>query len=235
MMHEVHVAAWRSTAAGFTAELAPGDGCEDQAAVVAIDMARQLITNIPMEILEDTGLFLGMPSGSAAADLQFQRSRRADAGKFPSPAAFSRTLPSTLNARLALALGLRGPGLVFCAGPASGALAIARASQWIAAGIMQTCIAGVVDDLALLEDSRAPSAFVCLLAAATPGAPGLKLTAQIDSQVGPAAPHGAAASTPAPPSGEIAALTRAMAAAEKLPQTLTVQAAGIGVTLRIMQ
>ncbi len=231
MSRQTHITAWRSTgisdAADGHVQDMPADLTGDRPRALATKLALELLTHIPPEMREATGVFLGMPYGSLAADLAFQRSRRADGGQFASPAAFARTLPSTLAAQVALAGGLCGPGVVVCAGSASGAVAVARASQWICSGAMESCLAGVLH-CGPLDDAAAPAAFFCLLTAAPPGAAGLKLTARVEI---PTAPPSGVITTAAENLAAIAALADMMTAAEKTPQTLTATAQGIAVRL----
>jgi Beta-ketoacyl synthase, N-terminal domain len=133
---EIFIYSW--TARDEPAELRP---LTDQ----AVDMARLLVHDLPDQTRREMGLFIGSTTGSLEDDRIFQRSRRAQAGRYASPAAFRRTLPSTVPAELSIALGICGPLLVFAAGESSGLLAIIRAVQWIKAGRIFLALAGMLD------------------------------------------------------------------------------------------
>lgn len=86
-----------------------------------------------------TGIFMSVPNDSIEADIAFNASRRSDGGKYPSPAAFRETLPSSPAAQLSIALGLGGPMVVFC-GDAHGAQALASARRWLHSGAIQLAV-----------------------------------------------------------------------------------------------
>lgn len=118
---------------------------------------------------ETMGLFIGTRYGSLEDDRIFQASRVADGGRFASPAAFRRTLPSTVPAELTIAFGIRGPLITFADRQTPGMLAIIRAAKWIAGGRMNAAIAGSLDfitpDYADSPDSSSVCrTLLCLLA-----------------------------------------------------------------------
>jgi len=113
----------------------------DQAAALA-DL---LLSDISRQARQTMGLFIGSVTGSLEDDRIFQRSRRTENGRYASPAAFRRTLPSTTPAELSIAFGLHGPLLVFAAGASSGLLAVRRSIAWIQTGRISLALAGMMD------------------------------------------------------------------------------------------
>lgn len=107
------------------------------------------------------GLFIGTRYGSLEDDRLFQASRVADAGKFASPAAFRRTLPSTVSAELTIAFGLRGPLITFADHRTPSLLAIIRAANWIARGRLNAAVAGSLDFLSPHQLGSPDSQSVC--------------------------------------------------------------------------
>ncbi|MGC8540388.1 MAG: beta-ketoacyl synthase N-terminal-like domain-containing protein [Phycisphaerae bacterium] len=110
---------------------------------------------------ETMGLFIGTRYGSLEDDRIFQASRVADGGRFASPAAFRRTLPSTVPAELTIAFGLRGPLITFADRQTPGMLAIIRAAKWIAGGRMNAAIAGSLDFITPAHADSPDSSSVC--------------------------------------------------------------------------
>ena len=108
-------------------------------------LAGVILRNVPAEDKQAMAVFLGTMMGAWEEDRIFQRSRKSGAGKYCSPAAFSRTLPSTVAAELAIEFGMQGPLLVFTAGAASGPLAMIRATRWIQSGNISLALAGALD------------------------------------------------------------------------------------------
>ncbi len=126
---------------------------------------------------ETMGMFIGTRYGSLEDDRIFQASRFADGGKFASPAAFRRTLPSTVPAELTIAFGIRGSMITFADRSTPGMFAIIRAAKWIASGRTNAAIAGSLDFLTPVHanspDSEPDSEPVCrtlLCLLATPDA-----------------------------------------------------------------
>jgi hypothetical protein len=101
------------------------------------------LRGVPVEARLGMGLVLGTTTGCLAADAEFDASRREAGGRYASPAAFSRTLPSTVAAEVSVKLTIGGPALTVCAGAASTAVALRRAASWLRrmAG-MELCVAG---------------------------------------------------------------------------------------------
>ena len=93
----------------------------------------------------DIALILGTTRGCPQSDWEFDRSRREAGGRYASPAAFARTLPSTIPAELSVKLRLTGPMLTLCAGSASTAVALRRAISWMKHMRLRACIAGGFD------------------------------------------------------------------------------------------
>jgi hypothetical protein len=108
-------------------------------------LAAHLLRPVPESIRHDMGLFLGTCFGCIEDDRMFQESRLADGGKFASPAAFRRTLPSTVPAELSIAFGIHGPLITYADANTPAMLPIIRAVQWIASGHISTAIAGSYD------------------------------------------------------------------------------------------
>jgi hypothetical protein len=130
----------------------------DPLAAALLQAAEMLIAHLTPAERDRTGLVLATLHGCLATDWTFDRSRR-DEPRFASPAAFSRTLPSTLAAEAALRLTLRGPSVVLTpANHASAALALHRAAAWMHAFSLTHCITGAFD----LEENRARVALVLL-------------------------------------------------------------------------
>jgi hypothetical protein len=105
-----------------------------------------LLEPIGQEERARMGLVIGTAAGSLEVDRVFDRSRRGNP-RFASPAAFSRTLPSTVLAELSLHFGLTGPSLTTCSAEAPLALAAYRAARWLEAFDLPCCVAGAIDHL----------------------------------------------------------------------------------------
>jgi hypothetical protein len=117
----------------------------DPLAAALLQAAEMLIGHLTPAERDRTGLVLATLHGCLATDWTFDRSRR-DEPRFASPAAFSRTLPSTLAAEAALRLTLRGPSIVLSpSNNASAALALHRAAAWMHAFSLTHCITGAFD------------------------------------------------------------------------------------------
>jgi hypothetical protein len=114
----------------------------DALADAALRACLPLLSEMTGADLDRTGVVIGTAFGCLETDRLFDRSRREHGGRYASPAAFSRTLPSTVAAELALKLSLRGPGLVITRGNASTALALRRAVSWMVHLELAYCIAG---------------------------------------------------------------------------------------------
>ncbi len=123
-------------------------------------LAALLLRDVPMQQRENMGLFIGTRYGCLEDDRIFQQSRREDGGKFASPAAFRRTLPSTLPAELSIAFGIRGPLITYAESDAPAMIAIIRAYHWIATGRISTAVAGSFDFL-LTGPSNCSAAPIC--------------------------------------------------------------------------
>lgn len=117
----------------------------DPLASVAFAAASAAIDNLRATERETMGIVVGTTLGCLETDRLFDRSRRDAGGRYASPAAFSRTLPSTVPAELALRFGIKGPSLILSAGDASAALAIRRAAAWMHHLNLQFCLAGGMD------------------------------------------------------------------------------------------
>ena len=61
----------------------------------------KLLEQVPMEKRAGVGLVIGTTLGCLETDREFERSRREAGGRYASPTAFSRTLPSTVTAEVA--------------------------------------------------------------------------------------------------------------------------------------
>lgn len=94
---------------------------------------------------KNMGLFMGTRFGCLEDDRIFQNSRLADGGKYASPAAFRRTLPSTVPAELSIAFAIRGPLVVFAEQAAPAQRAILHALRWINSGRIDCAMAGSFD------------------------------------------------------------------------------------------
>jgi hypothetical protein len=117
----------------------------DPLSALAIRALRALTGALPDSVCRPLGLFLGTTTGSLPADREFDRSRRDAAGRYASPAAFARTLPSTLAAELSVTFGLQGPLITLCAADISAALALRRAALWMRHAALDAVIAGGCD------------------------------------------------------------------------------------------
>ncbi len=113
----------------------------------ALHLTELLLRSVPKIHRENMGLFMGTRFGSLEDDRIFQQSRRDEGGRFVSPAAFRRTLPSTIPAEISIAFGLHGPLITFADSAAPARLAITRAARWIASGKISSAIAGSFDFL----------------------------------------------------------------------------------------
>ncbi len=114
----------------------------DQLADVALQACEPLVCDLDERMKSRTGLVIGTALGCLETDRDFDRSRREAGGRYASPAAFSRTLPSTVAAELSLKLSLQGPSVVLCNGVNSAALALRRAVSWMTHFDLPYCIAG---------------------------------------------------------------------------------------------
>ena len=117
----------------------------DALADVALRVCAPLLDGISGGDRDRTGLVIGTGFGCLETDRVFDQSRRENGGRYASPAAFSRTLPSTVAAELALKLYLRGPSLVVSRGSTSAAVALRRAASWMVYFDLEYCIAGGVE------------------------------------------------------------------------------------------
>ena len=104
-----------------------------------------LMEQVPAEKRAEVGLVIGTTLGCLETDREFERSRREAGGRYASPAAFSRSLPSTVAAELALKFGMKGPSLVVSAGDTSTAVALRRAVRWMGEFGSEYCVAGGVE------------------------------------------------------------------------------------------
>lgn len=125
------------------------------------NLTELLLQPVPKAHRENMGLFMGTRFGSLEDDRIFQQSRRADGGRFASPAAFRRTLPSTVPAEISIAFGLHGPLITFADSDAPARLAITRAARWIATGKISAAIAGSFDFLTEAGGGSPNQARVC--------------------------------------------------------------------------
>jgi hypothetical protein len=131
----------------------------DALAAGLLQVVGLVVGNLPETARGEMGFLLGTTRGCLDTDWAFDRSRR-EGARYASPAAFSRTLPSTLPAEAALRWRLTGPGNVVSAGEASAAAAVRRAAAWMRAMRLPLCIAGGFD----LDPQEGPLAAVMLLA-----------------------------------------------------------------------
>ena len=138
-------------------------------AAQAHELTALLLKPVSIAQRQDMGLFVGTRFGSLEDDRMFQKSRLADSGKFASPAAFRRTLPSTLPAELSIAFGIQGPLITFADSSAPTMIAIIRAYHWIATGAITAAVAGSFDFL-LTGNTTSPATsptyrtLLCLMA-----------------------------------------------------------------------
>ncbi len=157
-------------AGNITADVALSRGMEhahwsdreiNPVAAQARELTAWLLQGAAVAGRETMGLFIGTRYGSLEDDRIFQASRVADGGKFASPAAFRRTLPSTVSAELTIAFGIRGPLITFADHRTPSMLAIIRAANWIAQGRMNAAIAGSLDFLSPRHLGSPDSGAVC--------------------------------------------------------------------------
>ncbi len=113
----------------------------DKLATLAGRTMAVVLAGLPEHGREKVGLVVGTTMGCLEADWEFDRSRREAEGRYASPAAFTRTLPSTIAAEMAIRFGLCGPSLVVSAGATSTATAIRRAMRWMEHFELEYCIA----------------------------------------------------------------------------------------------
>jgi 3-oxoacyl-(acyl-carrier-protein) synthase len=134
----------------------------DPAASVMLQLAEAALHDLSPPDRTELGVVLGTVVGSLQADWEFDRSRREAGGRYASPAAFSRTLPSTSAAEITVKLGIRGPLLTVCAGNASAGTAIRRASVWMRHMHLRHCLVGAID-AGMRDFAESPAAAVLLL------------------------------------------------------------------------
>ena len=138
-------------------------------AAQAHELTALLLKPVSIAQRQNMGLFVGTRFGSLEDDRMFQKSRLADSGKFANPAAFRRTLPSTVPAELSIAFGIRGPLITFADSATPAMIAIIRAYHWIATGGITAAVAGSFDFL-LSGDTVSPATapmcrtLLCLMA-----------------------------------------------------------------------
>ncbi|MGN6370605.1 MAG: beta-ketoacyl synthase N-terminal-like domain-containing protein [Phycisphaerae bacterium] len=111
----------------------------------AMGVMGRLMEFVPEGLRERVGLVIGTTLGCLETDREFERSRVEAGGRYASPAAFSRTLPSTVAAELGLKFGVKGPSLVVSAGDSSAGVAIRRAVEWMEMFGLAFCVAGGVE------------------------------------------------------------------------------------------
>ncbi len=124
---------------------AASESDRDSIGELAMRAAEKLMVHVSAEKRAAVGLVIGTTLGCLETDREFERSRRESGGRYASPAAFSRTLPSTVAAELALKFGFKGPSLVVSAGDASAAVALRRAVAWMQEFGLEYCVAGGVE------------------------------------------------------------------------------------------
>ena len=135
----------------------------------ALALMALLLNRVSTSQRQKLGLFIGTRFGCLEDDRIFQKSRIADGGKYTSPAAFRRTLPSTLPAELSIAFGIQGPLITFADSSAPTMIAIIRAYHWIATGAITAAVAGSFDFL-LTGNTTSPATsptyhtLLCLMA-----------------------------------------------------------------------
>jgi len=105
-----------------------------------------LLRDVRMDERARMGVVMGTVAGCLEVDREFDRSRRENA-RYASPAAFSRTLPSTVLAELALYIKLTGPSVALSNGDATFAFAVWRAARWVEAFDLPCCAAVYADHL----------------------------------------------------------------------------------------
>jgi hypothetical protein len=112
---------------------------------IALRAAMCILEPLPSTVRADMGIVIGTSSGSLEMDRIFDRSCREAGGRYASPAAFSRTLPSTAAAEIALRFGIHGPSLTLVAGAFSTALAIRRGVAWMRHMNLEYVLAGGIE------------------------------------------------------------------------------------------
>lgn len=124
-------------------------------------------TLLPADLPADPSriaVVLGSRTGCLDADRMFAVSR----AERPLPSVYSRTLPSTPGAELAIRRGLRGPNHAIVQDAAPGLRAVAAAMAEIASGACDAAIAGEYDAVA----GTPGSGWACLLLLGRPDLPG---------------------------------------------------------------
>ncbi len=147
----------------------------DPLANILLQLATSVLTDLPPHLRQQTAIILGTPHGCLHADWEFDRSRREAHGRYASPAAFSRTLPSTLPAELSVKLALQGPLLTISASTASTALALRRAASWMQHLKISHCLTGGFD-AGTAPTSQPRAALILLSQRAEPSVRKLLLT-----------------------------------------------------------
>jgi hypothetical protein len=134
----------------------------DPAANLMLRLAAALLQRLPSDARANTGLVIGTAQGSLAADLEFDRSRREMGGRYASPAAFSRTLPSAVATALSVNLQLRGPLLTVLSAENCATLALRRAAAWMHHFHLHYCLAGAVEQPLASDPQRVSGALLLL-------------------------------------------------------------------------
>jgi hypothetical protein len=129
-------------------------------------LTEALVQTLSPEQRSKMGIILTTRRGSQAIDEEFDRSRRDADGRYASPAAFTRTLPSSLPTELSIKFQIHGPLLVVMPAPSQDPLSLAllRAHSWFNHFQLDHILAGTFElhsdifpDLHLLLLSRVPS------------------------------------------------------------------------------
>jgi hypothetical protein len=95
-------------------------------------LTEALLQTLSAEQRSKMGIILATRRGSQSVDEEFDLSRREADGRYTSPAAFTRTLPSSLPTELSIKFQIHGPLLLVMPTPSqdSEVLAYSRAYSW---------------------------------------------------------------------------------------------------------
>ena len=112
------------------------------AASAALDDASACAAPVPAE---RAAMVLGTAFGCFLTNAEYQRRLDAGGPAAASPRLFAATVSNAAAGEVAIALGLRGPGVTLTAGRVSGGVALGHAAAALAAGRADAAIAGGAD------------------------------------------------------------------------------------------
>ncbi len=120
----------------------------DDASLWWVNAAAQATAGAPPDRLDAMGQFAGQTWGPTQPVIDLERTLYEEGFSAMNPAAFPFSVGNAPAAQASLLVGLGGPSLTLNGKEACGLAAIVEACRYMDAGMMQTCVAGGVDQLA---------------------------------------------------------------------------------------